>query len=88
MLCFVPTCTSSGGRTSRARRSRGPFRLSACSSGPCGAFDSIIRLLHHVLLTGHALYQLAHLVEAVTRERAVLEVQFCSQRVPLFQNGF
>ena len=39
--------------------------------------------LHLVILTSYAFYQLAHLKEAVTRERRVLEVQFLYQRVPL-----
>ena len=39
--------------------------------------------LHHVSLTSYAFYHQVHLVEAVTRERGVLEVKFGSQRVLL-----
>ena len=40
-----------------------------------------LSLLHHIYITGYALYYLIHLVEAVSRERCILEVQIGSQRV-------
>ena len=40
-----------------------------------------LSLLHHVYITGYALYKLVQLVEAVSRDRCILEVQIGSQRV-------
>ena len=40
-----------------------------------------LSLLHHLYLTCYALCLLVHLLEDVSRERGILEVQFGSQRV-------
>ena len=40
-----------------------------------------LSLLHHFYLMSYALYYLVHLVEAVSHERCIQEVQIGSQRV-------
>ena len=62
------------------RGHRGPNRVSACSPGPCASFKWIVAAppcLSHELCS----LLLVHLVEDVSRERGVIEVQIGYQRV-------